>query len=304
MSNPYKTGPWLIVVAALLWAVDAPFRKFLTQDLSSTTIVLMEHITIAVLVFLFLYKYLKELKNLSWKEWLAVVFIAFGGSALATVFFTQSFHYVNPSVAILLQKVQPFIVILLAVAVLKEKLNKQFWLWAVVGIFGAYLVTFPEFKITGLSLAGGTLGVVFALLAAFFWGGSTVFGRFVLRKISFQAMTAIRFLAALVFLFLLEVYYKKFPELASASSKDWLYVFIIAILAGFISLFIYYRGLRFTKASIATIGELAFPFAAVIVNWIFLDAKLEAAQILGGVILALAMTRLSIVSSKESAILN
>lgn len=300
--NPYKTGPWLVVVAALLWAVDAPFRKFLTQDLSSTTIVLMEHITIAVLVFIFLSKYIRELKNLSWKEWLAVVFIAFGGSALATVFFTQSFHYVNPSVAILLQKVQPFIAILLAVVVLKEKLNKQFWLWAVVGIFGAYLVTFPEFKITGLSLAGGTLGVVFALLAAFFWGGSTVFGRLVLRKINFQAMTAIRFLAALVFLFLLQVYYGRLGEVGSASSKDWLYVLIIAVLAGFVSLFVYYRGLRFTKASIATIGELAFPFAAVVVNWVFLDAILSGMQIVGGLILLLAVMRLSIVNTEASEI--
>src|SRR3989338_1583533 len=112
IMNPYKSAPWLVVLAALLWAVDAQFRKFLTGDLSSVTIVLMEHITIAVLVFLFLWRYLPELKNLSWREWLAVVFIALGGSALATVFFTQSFHYVNPSVAILLQKVQPLIAIL------------------------------------------------------------------------------------------------------------------------------------------------------------------------------------------------
>ncbi|MBI4050461.1 MAG: DMT family transporter [Candidatus Doudnabacteria bacterium] len=297
--NPYKTGPWLVAIAALLWAIDAPFRKFLTQDLSSTTIVLMEHITIAVLVFLFLARYLRELKNLSWKEWLAVVFIAFGGSALATVFFTQSFHYVNPSVAILLQKVQPLIAILLAVAVLKEKLTSRFWLWAGVGIFGAYLVTFPEIRITGLALTGGTLGTVYALLAAFFWGGSTVFGRFVLRKVSFQAMTAVRFLAALMFLLFLNVYFKTLPEVGRASGKDWFYVLIIAVLAGFVSLFIYYRGLRFTEAKIATIGELAFPFAAVIVNWIFLDAKLSIAQIIGGLILLLAVANLSFLNAAE-----
>lgn len=287
--NQYRLGPWLVVIAALLWAVDAPFRKFLTQDLSSTTIVLMEHITIAVLVLLFLFGYLKELKNLSWKEWLAVVFIAAGGSALATVFFTQSFRYVNPSVAILLQKVQPFVAILGAALILKERLTKNFWLWALVAVFGAYLVTFPELKITGLSFAGGTLGVALALLAAFFWGGSTVFGRLVLRKISFQAMTAVRFLAALLFLFFLSIYYGTLNEIGTASSKDWLYVLIIAVLAGFISLFIYYKGLKSTKASIATIGELAFPFAAVVVNWIFLDATLELGQILGGLILLAAI---------------
>lgn len=300
MNSNYKLGPWLVVLAAMLWAVDAPFRKFLTEDLSSTTIVFMEHILIAILVLVFLFRYLPELKNLNWKEWLAIIFIAFGGSALATVFFTQSFRYVNPSVAILLQKVQPFVAILLASLVLKEKLTKNFWLWTLVGIFGAYLITFPAFKITGLSFTGGSLGIVFALLAAFFWGGSTVFGRFVLRKISFQAMTGIRFLAALLFLLLLQIYYGRLSEVASASSKDWLFVFIIAVLAGFISLFIYYRGLKDTQASIATLGELAFPFSAVIVNWIFLGASLELGQILGGLILLGAIWGLSKVNKPEA----
>ena len=202
----------------------------------------------------------------------------------------------------MLQKVQPFIAILGAAFILKERLTKNFWMWALVGIFGAYLVTFPELKITGLSFAGGTLGVVFALLAAFFWGGSTVFGRLVLAKISFQAMTAIRFLAALVFLFILSVYYGTLNQVGTASGKDWLYVLIIAVLAGFVSLFIYYKGLQSTKASIATIGELAFPFAAVIVNWIFLDATLEIGQILGGLILLVSVYSLAKVNA-ENAIL-
>lgn len=302
--NPQKIAPWLVVIAALLWAVDAPFRKFLTADLPSVTIVLMEHLVIAVLVFVFLWKSLGELRGLSAKEWLAVAFIAFGGSALATVFFTQSFHYVNPSVAILLQKVQPFIAILLAVVVLKEKLSPRFWLWAVIGIFGAYLITFPELNPGALTLSGGMLGVFFALLAAFLWGGSTVFGRLVLRKVSFQAMTAVRFLGALVFLFAMQFFDGDLGEIGSATAKDWLYVLIIAVLAGFVSLFIYYKGLRHTKASIATIGELAFPFAAVIVNWVFLDAKLDIMQIFGGLILLFAVWRLTPVNAAESDIID
>lgn len=297
--NQYRVGPWLVFFAALLWAVDAPFRKFLTQDLSSATIVFMEHLLIGVLVLVFLFPYLAELKKLSWKEWGAVGFVAIGGSALATVFFTQSFRYVNPSVSILLQKVQPFIAILLAAWILKERLSKNFWVWALMGILGAYLITFPEFKITGLSFAGGSLGVMFALLAAFLWGGSTVFGRLVLRSISFQAMTAVRFLTALVFLFLVNFFDGDLGSITTASGKDWFYVFIIAVLAGFVSLFIYYRGLKFTEAKTATIGELAFPFSAVIVNWIFLDATLAIGQIAGGLILLAAIIGLTFVNRKE-----
>ena len=99
--NNYRTGPWLVALAAFLWAIDAPFRKYLTADLSSTTIVFMEHILIVIIVLVGLRPYLKEFKKLNWRGWLAIAFIGFGGSALATVLFTQSFHYVNPSVAIL-----------------------------------------------------------------------------------------------------------------------------------------------------------------------------------------------------------
>jgi drug/metabolite transporter (DMT)-like permease len=298
--NQNRIGVWLVFIAALLWTLDAPFRKFLTEGLSSATIVFMEHILIGGLVLLFLFKYLPELKNLSWKEWLAVGFIAIGGSALATIFFTQSFRYVNPSVAILLQKVQPFVAIAFAALFLKERLTKRFWVWAILAIFGAYLLTFPEFKITGLSFAGGSLGVMFALLAAVLWGGSTVFGRYVLRKISFQAMTAVRFLTALLFLFFVQLYYGALGEVASATGKDWLFVLIIAVIVGFISLFIYYKGLTNTKASIATLAELAFPFSAVLVNWIFLDATLVVGQIAGGVVLLIAIVGLSRVNEQEA----
>ncbi len=303
--NKLWIGPFLVVIAAMMWAIDAPFRVSLAQSLSSTTIVLMEHITIAVLVLVFLFRYLKELKNLSLREWGAVIFIGFGGSALATVFFTQSFASFNymPTVPILLQKIQPFFAVIMAAIFLKERTSKWFWLLAIAGVFGAYLVTYPDARLQDFSLQGKTMGALLALGAAFLWAGSTVFGRVVLKKISFQAMTAVRFLSALVFLFLINVYYGRLSELKSATWHDWQFVFIIAILAGFVSLFIYYLGLRSTKASIATICELAFPFSAVIVNWKFLGSSLSGVQIAGGLILLAAVVGLSRVNSADNAIL-
>lgn len=298
--NDYYRGPWLVAFAAFLWAIDAPFRKYLTGDLSSTTIVFMEHVLIVVVVLLWLRPYLREFKKLNWRGWLALVFVSLGGSALATVFFTQSFHYLNPSVAILLQKVQPLIAILLAVIFLKERLSRQFWLWAAVALAGAYIITFPDLSIEGLSLNGGAVGVLLALAAAFFWGGSTVMGRYLLKDLSFKAMTALRFISALVFLFGIQLYYGRLNEITLASGKDWLYVFIIAIIAGLVSLFIYYRGLRFTTASVATLAELTFPMAAVVINWIFLDAALTWVQLAGSVVLVFAITKLSLVNAQQA----
>lgn len=286
-----KYAPWLIVIAAMLWAGDAPFRKYLTEGLPSGIIVLSEHILISLLVLPLLWRFRHELKQLRWKQWLAVLFIGFGGSALATVLFTQSFHYVNPSVSILLQKTQPFIAIFLAWLLLKEKLVKGFYLWALVGVAGAYLISFPEIKPSGLTLSGGTLGVVYALLAAFLWGGSTVFGKFVLKTISYPLMTAVRFVTALIFLFGLALWQGTLSAYRDFTVRDGIFVVIIALLAGLLSLWLYYRGLKDTTASVATIAELVFPFTAVIVNWFFLDAALKPVQLIGGVILLIALTQ-------------
>ncbi len=288
-----KAAPWLIVLAAVLWAGDAPFRKFLTGELPSGVIVLSEHILISLLILPVFLKYRAELKQLRLKQWLAILFVGFGGSALATVFFTQAFHYVNPSVAILLQKTQPFIAILLAWLLLKERLVRGFYIWALVGVAGAYLISFPEIRPQGLTLSGGTLGVVYALLASFLWGGSTVMGKFVLKSVSYPLMTAVRFLTALVFLFGLAVWQGTLSAYASFTVKDGIFIAIIALIAGLLSLWLYYRGLKDTRASVATISELAFPFSAVIINWIFLDAALKPVQLLGGAILLVAITRVA-----------
>lgn len=287
--SPLRSAPWLIVIAALLWSIDAPFRTLLTHDLSSTTIVLLEHILILFFVLPILIRRRHEYKKLSPKHWLALLFIGVCGSALGLVFFTQAFRYVNPSVAILLQKTQPFIAIGLAVWILKEVLPKRFYVWAFIAIIGAYLTAFPEIIPHGISFSGNILGVIYALLAAFFWGASTVFGRYVITVVSWPMITAIRFFIALIFLFILNIYTGTLGELLIVSKNDLLYVFITALIVGLLAQIIYYRGLVYTRASIATIGELMFPVAAVVVNWVFLDATLTTVQLLGGGIMLIAM---------------
>ena len=303
-------GPSLVFIAAALWATDAPFRVHLTQTLSSNFIVLAEHAVDLLIALPILVWGWRELRNLTRREWLAVVFIAVGGSALASVAFTQSFHYVNPSVSILLQKVQPLIAIALAWFFLGERLSKNFWVWTATALFGAYLVSFPNLVpqlYEGEAFNPNTVGALLALTAAVLWGASTVFGKFVLRKVSFQMMTSLRFVGAFVFLAILTTAQHSFPVTGTLTSTDWLFIGIIAITSGVASLFIYYYGLQYTKASIATIAELGFPLAAVFVNAYFIQGTpvpgaflgLVAGQWLGTALLLFAMLMLSRVNREE-----
>ncbi|MGE0393171.1 MAG: DMT family transporter [Vicinamibacterales bacterium] len=294
-----RLGPWLVTLSAMLWALDAPFRKLLTADLSSTVIVLLEHLLVSLCVLPLLLPRLAELRGLRRQEWLAVVFVGFGGSASATVLFTESFHYVNPTVAVLLQKLQPLIAITLASALLGERPSRRFWTWAAIAMGGAYLVSFPDLVPTGLSGGANARGVLLALGAAAFWGGSTVFGRFVLNRASFQVMTGLRFTTGLVWLAVVNLSLGRIGEVANASARDWLLVFALAVVAGFISLLVYYYGLRSTRASVATMCELAYPLSSVLLNWVLLGAALSPVQVAGGAILLGAITRLAVNDARK-----
>ncbi len=291
-----------IALAALLWSADALFRQPLTQELSAITIVFSEHLFAMVFVVPLLWYYWSQLRALSLKQWGAVLVIGVAASALATVAFTAAFSYVGPSVAILLQKTQPLFTFLLAFIILREKLPKNFWWWASLGFVGAYLVSFPEI-IPQLSFyQHGGFGVLLALTAALLWGSATVFGRYLLKNVSYPLVAALRFIVALPVLTLLVILNGGFGGFVSMSGKDVLFLIIIMFGPGFGAMYLYYRGLQVTRASVSAILELTWPLAAVVLNWIFLGDTLTWVQILGGLVLVGAMTKLTIWQKSEVSI--
>ena len=281
----------------MLWATDAPFRYHLTQNLGASFIVLAEHAVNVLLILPFIFLGWKEIKNLDWRQWLAMLVIGIGASAVASILFTKAFSFVNPSVAIVLQKLQPLIVICLATSFLKERLGKRFWLWAILALVGAYIISFPDFKpqlYYGEAWNPNTVGVLLALGAAALWGLGTVLGRYLLgTAMSFKTVTALRFLIAFLFLAVLSIRSGALETMREITSTDILFIIIIAITSGFTSLFLYYRGLENTRASVATLAELGFPFLAVIVNAAVLGFFLKPVQIAGMILLLLAVWRLS-----------
>lgn len=298
ISKTHQRYPVLLIfVAAMLWASDAPFRVGLTESFSSEVIVLLEHTLALVLLTPFLaLTAFREAKQLSSSEWLAVLFVGIGGSALALFLFTESFNYMNPSAVILLQKLQPLIAISLAMLVLKEITPLKFWQWAGISLLAAYVISFPDLVprvYVGESFNPNLIGSVLALSAAGLWGASTVLGKYILNHVSFKTMAYLRFLVATVFLVFLNLKAGTLGEATLFRGADWLNLLVISIISGVVAMYIYYLGLAKAKASAATIAELGFPVAAVLVNYLFLDALLTWSQLAAMTILVYAVWRLN-----------
>ena len=131
-----------IVIAAFLWALDSIIRYPLLSDgLSAETIVFYEHLVLCLIFSVFFLKNIKNFLNLKVEDILYFIVLGAGGSAIATLAFTQAFTLINPSLVILIQKLQPVVAVILARIVLKETIRPQFLFWAALCVLGAVLIS-------------------------------------------------------------------------------------------------------------------------------------------------------------------
>jgi len=284
------TGALLIIFCSILWATDALFRLPLLASHSAGTIVLAEHLICVAVTFPFFVKHRRELSRFTVKSWLSVAFIGAIGSALGTFLFTSSYKYVNPSVTILIQKLQPVFAIAGARIFLREVPKSSFYLWAFLALLAGTMVSIPEFwRISEFMSTAQLTGITCALGAAMAWGLSTVFGKWVSGTASFQLITFLRFAWGLLGVSIIWSVTHQSQMHFVTDRSALLKLVYIALVPGVLALLLYYAGLKQTKASLATFLEMFFPVSAVIVNWIWLGQALSVVQILGMVLLSVSV---------------
>lgn len=294
--NWQRVGPYAIILAALLWSVDALMRQNL-YSLPSIVIVFSEHALGLIITLPWLIQNREKIRALSNRTWLSIFWVALFGGIMGTLFYTKALsyvHYINFSVVVLLQKLQPVFAIFLAGVILREKLRPRFLAWAVVALIGGYLVTFPSGVPT---LVDGGKNVVAGLLAvgaAFAWGSSTVMGKYSLRNLDTRIVTPLRLglTAAVSGLYIVfnNDLMGVFPEI---TLKQFLFLLAIVFSSGTVALSIYYFGLKFVDASKSTILEMFWPLSAVTIDWVFFDHGLTITQIMGAILLLIAIWRVT-----------
>ncbi|MBE0538305.1 MAG: EamA family transporter [Ignavibacterium sp.] len=286
----------LVVFAASLWAVDGIVLRPALYSLPVPLVVLVESTIVAVLLTPFFIKKLFSLKHLNKKDWFAFFGVALLGGAVGTMAITKALFYVNfvnLSVVILLQKLQPVFAISLATVLLKEKLPKEFFLWSGLAIVGAYFMTFgttlPNFS-TGDKT---TVAALFALLAALSFSSSTVLSKRALRNVDYEMGTYLRFLFSSIIMLLIATTTGDIDSISQVSGKQIIIFLVIAFTTGGAAIFLYYYGLKRISASVASICELAFPLTAVVLEYFVHGNILSPVQWIGVFVLLVSILKVS-----------
>lgn len=290
-------GITFIILACLMWALDTLIRyPLLFSGKSAELIVFGEHLLLCLVFSPIIFKSAKKFWNAKVSH-MAYFFVIGGlGSAIGTLTFTKAFSIINPSLVILLQKLQPVIAIALSYVVLKERMKPAFFAWAILALIGGVMISYqdlaPAFK---LILSGKVdfsskafTGYGLTMIAVISWGAATVFGK-LLGKQGYDEKEIMsgRFVMGLLCLlpFLLS-----FNISINFEPVFWGKIVILAGMSGALGMYFYYRGLKLIPAHLCTLTEMFFPFLAVIVNWIFLGKDLSMLQISGAALLLMSST--------------
>ena len=290
-KNIKNIGPVSVIIAALLWSFDGILRRGL-YSLPPAVIVFYEHL-LGFFVLIFLYKkWLPDLKKMTKKEWIAIALVSLFSGALGTIFYTAALgkvNYIQYSVVVLLQQLQPIWAISMAAILLKEKITKKFIIWAIVALVAAYFVSFRDLTVNITAQSGTAMAAILALLAGVLWGSSTAISKYVLNKVSFLTATALRFMLAPIFALLFVIFGGQADVLFNINAAQWFSLLLITFSTGMVALAIYYYGLKKTPARVTTICELVWPASAIFIDYSYFHQSLSLTQILGSVVLLFAI---------------
>jgi DME family drug/metabolite transporter len=281
-------GVLIIAVAAALWGTDPILRKPLGASTTATTIVFGEHVVLVALTLPLLLPALRALLRAGPRYMAAAVVVGAGASALATILFTEALFHGDFVTPVVLQKVQPLVVVVGAALVLGERPRSRFAWFLLPALAGFWLVNQPH---PLEPTAHGLVPIVEATTAALLWALGTVLGRYMSRELEFQHVMTLRFFFGLV---ASAIALPVMGAKAWAGVHDSLWIGYLAVVTGLVALTLYYVGLKRTPAVLSSVGELTYPAIAVIAGIYAYSSHLQWSQWLGVAVIVAVVTLLPV----------
>lgn len=301
MNKNMSLGWILIVIAATMWGIDGILltpRYFSYGFFDVKFIVFVSHLVPTIILSILFFGEYKKIKYFEKNDFIYYGLIALFGGTIGTLSIVKALQLSNFSLSLVtvIQKMQPIFAVILAYFLLNEKPKKRFYIIFVITLISLYFLIFGLNNPTLLP-KNNLSGAFYSLLAAVSFGSSTVFGKKIVNKFSFVTTTFYRFLFTTIISGILLVIFSK-SSIESAriyfsNSNIYTLTTIIAVYS-LSAILLYYKGMITTKATYATICELAYPLSSVIVEAIVFKRILSSVQLLFAAILVISIFYLNL----------
>ncbi|MGD7046553.1 DMT family transporter [Jeotgalibacillus proteolyticus] len=224
----------------------------------------------------FLY-YRNEISKLSLKDWcftvIAGIFLAFH-----FILWFESLQYTSVASSTVLVTLQPLFAFAGAFLFFNERMTKSSLISACIAIAGSLIISWGDFKISGMALWGDFLALAAcALVTAYL-----LFGQEVRKRLSIVTYTFILYSMSSIILFVYVLV--KGESFGPFNSSEWIYFLLLAILPTLLGHSLFNWSLKWISTTFISMAILFEPVGASVLAFYILGEGLRSSQIIGGTV--------------------
>ncbi len=277
-------GEFLSLLCALLWAFAVICYRQAGNHMAASTMNLFKiSLTMVLMVPTIAITEGVIPPDLTWQQWLLLLFSGFVGIMLADLFYLRALQLIGASLTGLTGSLYSPFVVLLSFFYLGERLNN----WQMIGMALVMVgVLVISYRRKSLAIEHPhPLGFLFAALGVFFTALGIVIIKPISNDIPFFWIITIRSLGGLVTMVLFNLLMGKSLNIIKVfQSRGRYWLFLGAFLGQYLSTMVWVAGYKFTSASVASILNESASLFILLLGWLVLKEKVTQRKIIGALI--------------------
>ncbi|MGP4081460.1 DMT family transporter [Pseudalkalibacillus sp. R45] len=233
--------------------------------------------TLLMLPFILLY-FRDDFKKIHKKD---MLFCLFSGIFLAFHFILwfESLNYTSVASSVVLVALQPIFAFVGTYIFFKEKLSLKAFIGGALAIGGSILISWGDFRISGLALFGDLLALLGAAAVTVYY----LFGQTVRKRLHLMTYTFLVYGMATGTLFIYDL--SLGYTLGPYSTENWVYFLLLAIFPTLLGHTIFNWALKYVSTNVVSMSILGEPIGASILAYFILSESVRIEQISGGAII-------------------
>ncbi|NLY71406.1 MAG: DMT family transporter [Clostridiales bacterium] len=294
MKTSYYLGILAVIFANILWGLDFIAIDYMTAYLPTSAVTFFR--LLFSTVFLFIVLLIKEKKfHIDKADWPRVFISGAIGVTIYTWFECLGIQRTSGSLASLILATVPIFGLLADRILYKNRITPVKAIGIIVSIIGVAMIVSGS---GGEGFSGSIMGVIFMLVAAISWTSYVVLVKPLNKKYSILTLTTALLVSGTIAA--IPIYLINKPSEALTCPKTvWIILAVSAVVAFALGGFCYIFGVSRLSVTKVVIFENILPIVAIVASYILFKQMLTTIQLIGGAIVLIACTAVSLSSDSK-----
>jgi drug/metabolite transporter (DMT)-like permease len=281
------TYAWLAVLTiTVLWASSLVLAKIVFVELTPITFVALRYtLACPILVPMALFaRRRQETSNDPRKHWKLLVVAGLAGPFLSQVMQYIGLNMTTASDAVLLLNFTPVFAVILAAAVIDERITIAKLIGLIMATLGAIMIVFNPAPVDPTIDPTRLIGDIILIASTFFFAINGIIGKIAVKSVDSVSVTLYSTLAAVPFLWMSVAIFEDLTVLFALSLQAWIIVMWVGFVNTALAFMLYYESMKHIEASKVQIALNLIGIWGVLLSIPILGEIISPLQILGGAV--------------------